>query len=80
MLKAYIDASHNEDVEVVAGFVVPDPRRPIHFSFATPRENPRLQAADVISNASLRWGVMDLVLEDGEPQFIASIKPDCQLP
>jgi len=57
----------------------PDPKRPLHFSFEQSFAYPGLQAADVIANSALRWGVMDLANMDGEPDFIAGIKPDCPI-
>jgi hypothetical protein len=57
----------------------PDPNRPISFSFGVNRDNPGLQAADVICNAGLRWGVLDLQGSTEESQFLAGIKPDCPI-
>jgi hypothetical protein len=57
----------------------PDPNRPVQFSFDNAHGNPRLQAADIIANAGLRWGVSDLSGRFEEPQFLAGIKPDCPI-
>lgn len=57
----------------------PDPNRPLQFSFEAARETPRLQAADVIANAGLRWGISDLSGYFEEPQFLAGIKPECPI-
>jgi len=57
----------------------PDPNRPLQFSFDNAHNNPRLQAADIIANAGLRWGVSDLSGQFEEPQFLAGIKPECPI-
>jgi len=57
----------------------PDPQRQIKFSFGVSRENPGLQAADVVSNSAFRWGTSEFAGAYQEPQFIAGIKPDCAI-
>jgi hypothetical protein len=57
----------------------PDPQRPVHFKFGVSRQNPGLQAADVISNSAFRWGTSEFARAYQDPQFLVGIKPDCAI-
>jgi hypothetical protein len=57
----------------------PDPQRPIKFSFGVSRDNPGVQAADVVSNSAFRWGTSEFAGAYQDPDFLVGIKPDCPI-
>lgn len=61
----------------------PDPGRPISMRFASSKQHPGLQVADIIANSSRQWGIVDLKGEPfEEPLFFTSLKsvPNAVIP
>jgi hypothetical protein len=57
----------------------PRPSAPCPLKFGVSRENPGLQAADVISNSAFRWGTSEFAGNYQDPDFLVGIRPECAI-